>query len=719
MTATLASPDALDRYRAVLDEHGGGAPPETTGSGDLWRELLRLDAVQAALAFETPAPLAAIAPLAEALGASLAAVPLIEVIVAVRLLGRAATPAAAALARRVTAGEATVAFGRPEGTGVLAFAGPGVTHVVHVRADALVSTPATDAVTTSAFGTVPMTRCPVDGSAAAVLAEGGNVGRLGRLATAEWQALVAAAQIGVMDAALRLGVAHAKQRVQFDAPIGSFQAVAHRLADAAVLTEASRALVTEALPAFDDGSDDDVLAAALTAFVHAADAAPQVAESSLHVHGGRGVMATSDIGRYLRQAKAWALAGGRPHENRLALGELVEQHGPEHDPSPVRRGHDAFRHRARQFFAGLLHRDEPVADVRVVLRELASAGLLGLTWSAGAYRFDLEPAEVLVVAEEATFAGFELTALTTTMNAAKTLAAAGHPALIAEVLPKVAAGEAIVSLGFSEAEAGSDVAAVRTAAVRQGDFWIITGEKLFTSRVQLAEYVFLLARTDPEARKRHGLTMFLIPVATPGITIAPIELIYPGSTAATVYDGVVVPDTARVGEVNGGWDVMRVALDFEHGGGSVPGRALAAPGQRLLRAAWTAAREETDRHGRVLLDDPCVRDVLVRHLVANRASRALEWSGIERARRTGGTGALASVTKLQAREAFQRACADVVGLFGAQGAVAGEQPLAVAGGRFAEAYLASQASTIYGGTSEIQRTIIAEQWLGLPRGNRR
>src|SRR5262249_47712119 len=140
-----------------------------------------------------------------------------------------------------------------------------------------------------------------------------------------------------------------------------------------------------------------------------------------------------------------------------------------------------------------------------------------------------------------------------------------------EVLPRILAGEAVFSLGYTEPGSGSDVAAAKTRAARDGDHWVIDGQKMVTSGAHLAQYGFLLARTDPSAAKHKGLTMFLVPLDTAGVEIQPVHTLSGERTNVTYYNGVRIPDRYRVGGVNGGWAVIGYALEIEHGTGLVAG----------------------------------------------------------------------------------------------------------------------------------------------------
>jgi len=153
----------------------------------------------------------------------------------------------------------------------------------------------------------------------------------------------------------------------------------------------------------------------------------------------------------------------------------------------------------------------------------------------------------------------------TTAMAAHTVEKFGTPELVEEVLPGVLSGRVRICLGYTEPEGGSDVATCKTRAVRDGDAWIINGSKMFTSNAHNAQYVFLVTNTDPEAPKHKSLTIFLVPLGTPGVEIQGIRTVDGDRTNITYYSDVRVSDRYRVGDVNGGWGVLRGALDVEHG----------------------------------------------------------------------------------------------------------------------------------------------------------
>src|SRR5690349_3884959 len=153
----------------------------------------------------------------------------------------------------------------------------------------------------------------------------------------------------------------------------------------------------------------------------------------------------------------------------------------------------------------------------------------------------------------------------TTAMIARSVEKFGSPELKAEVMPRVFSGHVRLCLGYTEPEGGSDVATCKTRAVRDGDGWIINGSKMFTSNAQNAAYVFLVTNTDPEAPKHQSLTMFLVPLHLPGVEIQALRTVDGDRTNITYYSDVRLDDRYRIGEVNGGWTVLREALNDEHG----------------------------------------------------------------------------------------------------------------------------------------------------------
>jgi alkylation response protein AidB-like acyl-CoA dehydrogenase len=314
-----------------------------------------------------------------------------------------------------------------------------------------------------------------------------------------------------------------------------------------------------------------------------------------------------------------------------------------------------------------------------------------------------DPLELLVLGEELGKAEAPTYANATTMMVSRIILAVGTEEQRREILPKALKGEVIIVLGFSEPEAGSDVANAQTRAVRDGDEWVINGSKMFTTNAHIADYVFLLTRTNTRVAKHKGLTTFLVPMKQPGVEVQAVYTLSGERTNITYYNDVRVDDRWRIGEVDGGWQVMTASLQDEHsaGFGSHIGRLLEET------EAWAA---ETRR-----IDDPDVRERLARCATELEVALLLQ----RRSAWIAATGAVPEaegpMAKLFSSEAMERSAQDLCELVGPDALRSYFEPTAPRGGRIEHALRFSLGTTIYAGTSEIQRNIIAQRGLGLPR----
>ncbi len=286
----------------------------------------------------------------------------------------------------------------------------------------------------------------------------------------------------------------------------------------------------------------------------------------------------------------------------------------------------------------------------------------------------------------------------------------GNERLRAEVVPRLLSGEALGCFGYSEPESGSDVAAARTRAERDGDGWVINGSKMWTTLAHVADYVLLLTRTDPDVPKHRGLTFFVVPLDAPGIEIRPVETMGDERSNATFYDDVRVGDEWRLGEVNGGWDVMKTALKYERG---IAGGQLPSP--PVIDAAVEWARTARRADGSQPIDDDEVRSKLVRAMIDVEVCRSFAYHTAALASEGAMFGVEGSMTKLFASESYKRHCAWFLDMTGAEGLLTHQDPESPLNGRIEENFRHAPVTTIYGGTSEINRNLVAEGWLGLPR----
>jgi alkylation response protein AidB-like acyl-CoA dehydrogenase len=342
-------------------------------------------------------------------------------------------------------------------------------------------------------------------------------------------------------------------------------------------------------------------------------------------------------------------------------------------------------------------------------RKLVERGWLAPGWPKEFGGQGRDPLEVLAFAEELQRAGAPTYGVGTTLMSAGVIRHIGTEEQKQLILPPALRGEIIIVLGFTEPESGSDVAAAQTRAVRDGDQWIINGQKMFTTNAQEADYAFMLTRTNTEVPKHQGLTTFLVPLKQPGVEIREVRTMSGERTNLTFYTDVRVDDSLRIGEIDGGWDTMGVGLTLE--------RAGAQGGQsfRLLAAMEHWAATTADRSGRPHAEDPTVLARLGRAAAENEVTTLL-------ARRTAwvqSTGGLpgveGSMGKLFASEALTRQGGDFMDMLGPDGMRSTGDPTAVEGGAAEYALRFALGATTYGGTSEIQRNIIAQRGLGLPR----
>ena len=338
---------------------------------------------------------------------------------------------------------------------------------------------------------------------------------------------------------------------------------------------------------------------------------------------------------------------------------------------------------------------------------LGQQGLLGAGWPVEYGGTDVDPAYALAVFQEIGARGLRMDGWVTTEMVARTILHAATEEAKQEIVPAALRGEAVIVLGYTEPGSGSDVAAAPMHAVRDGDEWVVNGSKMFTSTAHMATHVFLLARTNTDVPKHKGLTLFLARLDAPGVEVQPVHTLGGQRTNATFYSDVRVPDSMRIGDVDGGWGVMRVALVHERGTAVAPG------GPTLVEqvAAW--ARETPGADGAPLLEDPTIAEQLARLAIDDEVSRLLGLKVRWIASTGGMPGIEGSMQKLFSSEAEQRRVAVLTDLLGEQALLRdGAGPLH---GAVEWAYRKAPVSTIYGGTSEVQREIVAERRLGLPR----
>ncbi len=280
-------------------------------------------------------------------------------------------------------------------------------------------------------------------------------------------------------------------------------------------------------------------------------------------------------------------------------------------------------------------------------------------------------------------------------------------------LPPITAGEVVWSQGFSEPEAGSDLASLKTRAVKDGDDWVINGDKIWTSNAHRSEWCALLVRTDPAAPKHRGISFFLVDMKTPGITVQPIiNMANMHSFNQVFFEDVRVPKSALLGQENQGWYITAMTLDFERSALVAAGVSMA---KRYLDDLVHYCKE-TKVNGRSLLDNPMVRHKLSEMAIGIEVGKYMVYRVVSLQARKEPGSIEAAVCKLYNTEMNVRLANSGIDILGLYGQLQKDSKWSQLMGRFQKSYLYAIAVVVGGGTSEIQRNIIAMRGLGLPRG---
>ncbi|HJT36879.1 MAG TPA: acyl-CoA dehydrogenase family protein [Actinomycetota bacterium] len=371
----------------------------------------------------------------------------------------------------------------------------------------------------------------------------------------------------------------------------------------------------------------------------------------------------------------------------------------------------AFRERLRAWLASNVPRDLVSPDTREGFeqhraweRRLFDAGFTGISWPAEYGGRALDVVSQAIFEEEYLLSnGPERINVVGEKLMGRTLMKHGTDEQRARWLPRILTSEDVWSQGFSEPDAGSDLANVQTRATRAGDEWVIDGQKIWTSYGAFADWIFVLVRTDPSAERHRGLSFIAVDMASEGVEARPIvQLDGHAGFAEVFFTAVHAPVSHTIGDVNDGWSVALSTLGFER---DAPARP-AARYERDLRELIAIAR------ARDVWDDPSVRDAIGGLAARVETYRLHTLRTLTRLQRGGSIGDDASVTKLLWSELERDLFEYGLSLLGPYAGALEGTPAAVS---FDNRYWYARAATIYAGTSEIQNNIVAERILGLPR----
>lgn len=339
---------------------------------------------------------------------------------------------------------------------------------------------------------------------------------------------------------------------------------------------------------------------------------------------------------------------------------------------------------------------------------MGADGWIGLSWPGSEGGRECSAVEQYIFTDEVVRSGFPYPFLTTEAIA-PVLMEHAHPDIRDAVVGGVRRGEVVIAIGYSEPGAGTDLASLTTRAERDGDDWIINGQKIWTSLGNFADYVWLAVRTDPDPARRHkGITLFLVPTDSPGFSCTPIRTLGV-RTNATYYDGIRLPDRYRVGPVNGGWGLITGQLNRER-------LSLVTYGQvaSLFEEVRDWAARVPVASGR-LLDQPWVQHNLARLHCGLEALKLWCWKQAWALDQGQLSMADASGIKVYGTEFFVELYRGLLEILGQAGTLAVDTPGAVLAGKLEHRYRCGSILTFGGGTNEVQREIIAAAGLLLPR----
>lgn len=501
--------------------------------------------------------------------------------------------------------------------------------------------------------------------------------------------LAAAEASGGAHATMAAALGYAEVREQFGRAIGSFQAIKHHLANMLAAAEIATAVAWDAARAGVDGVQADLAldAARVVAF----DSYVGNAEMSIQIHGGIGYTWEHDCHLFLRRALTLRALYGEAKEALDAIAASHAGGARRHYAVDLPAEAAQFREQAREFVAG--YTSAPAAQQRALL---VDSGYLMPHWPTPFGR-SASPIEQLVIDEE--FADLVLPRLGIGGWILLTLTQHADDEQVERWIRPGLLGELTWCQLFSEPGAGSDAAAVSTRGVKVDGGWRVTGQKVWTSDAHNCNRGFATIRTNRDVAKHKGITTMVIDLNAPGVTVRPLREITGDAVFNEVFfEDVFVPDTDVVGPVDAGWTVARATLGNERvsiGGGS------AASADRSAAALLDLAGKHTP-------DDLTDRRAIARLIAREQAISLLNVRRVVRAVAGGDPGPEGSVTKLLIAEHAQHVGELGLRLAGAA-VVAGDAPQA------ATTYLESRCMTIAGGTSEVNRNVIAERLLGLPR----
>ncbi|HEY2517706.1 MAG TPA: acyl-CoA dehydrogenase family protein [Polyangiaceae bacterium] len=349
---------------------------------------------------------------------------------------------------------------------------------------------------------------------------------------------------------------------------------------------------------------------------------------------------------------------------------------------------------------------------RKALEQMGADGWLGIGWPKEFGGQARSAIDQYIFFDEVQRSGFPIPFLTL-CTVGPTLMKYGTPEQKAKLLPSILQGKCHFAIGYSEPHAGTDLAALRTRAVREGDHYVVSGQKVFTSLAEYSDYIWLAVRTDPEAPRHKGISILMVDTKSPGYSLSPIFTLGGNRTNATYYDNVKVPVSMLVGRENDGWKLITTQLNHER-------VALMSPGPvtRFVEEVTAWARETKTEGGKRVIDTPWVQEHLARAVAHVEVLKLLTWRQAANIELGKMDPAESSTVKVFGSEGFIAIYRLLLDVLGTQGLVRRGSPGAILSGRIEQYYRTSLVLTFGGGTNEVQRDIIAQVGLQMPRAPR-
>jgi alkylation response protein AidB-like acyl-CoA dehydrogenase len=344
---------------------------------------------------------------------------------------------------------------------------------------------------------------------------------------------------------------------------------------------------------------------------------------------------------------------------------------------------------------------------------MGSDGWLGVGWPKEYGGQGRTAVEQLIWFDEARRAGAPLPFVTLN-TVGPCLMAAGTEAQKQKFLRGILAGEVHFAIGYSEPNAGTDLASLETSAVRDGDHYVVNGTKMFTSGADAVDYVFLAVRTDPDVKKHKGISVLIVDTKLPGFSWAPIHTVGDGHTNMTYYENVRGPVDMLVGKENEGWKLMTLQLNHERIGLA----AFSGLAHKLLEDTIEWARETSAENGRPVAEKAWVQACLGEAWARLEAMKVMNWQMAWELERGEVNPARASAAKVYSTETLIQVYQKLLEVLGPAGTVKVDSPGALLRGEVEREWRHCQINTFGGGVNEIQREIIAMMGLGLPRAPR-